>query len=134
MVVYYVVTQKTTGEILRFGQCLITDLPLQIEDSDTEQVLQTSELINGKTHRIVNGDVVPRISIAFNKNTIQSNGTDTATVYLPAGSKLSFDGETTEFISSDTVSFNSTVPGIYNYSIQAPYPYIQITSGFIVCS
>lgn len=125
MTVHFTIYDAETGRIHSSGNCHISDYELQSNlYPDFAIVDQASDIDNDF---VLDGMVIPRPTLAFDKLTINADGLDEANLEgLPDNCEVVIDGET-YIIDEGTLTITSEMPAKYVIEIKA-FPYMDFNA------
>jgi|SRR5690625_5069129 len=113
-----------TGKIVAWGTCPDHTLADQAIRGSVvlEIALDPPEAPWGETHMVLDGELVERPQLSFDKTTIIANGIDAATLAnLPDPCTVLVDGDPHE-IAGGRIEMVTTMPGVYVIEIEDPFP------------
>ena len=122
---YFTVYDAETGRIKASGNCHETDYHLQAElYSGFDIIDQASD--NSKDF-VLDGMVVPRPTLAFDRLIINADGVDEATLTdLPDSCEVVVDGDV-HVVEGGTLTITSEMPAKYAIAIKA-FPYMDFSA------
>lgn len=113
------------GRILRYGLAPDEAAAFQQASAPGETVMLLPEEaeVSDVTHYVLEGEVIERPTLAFDKTEIIADGQDSATLAsLPAPCTVLVDGDPHE-ITGGRIEMVTTMPGVYVIEIEDPFPY-----------
>ncbi len=122
----WIVYDPASGRILRTGRSQTEERALAQADGGAIILGATADDVN---EYVLDGEIVPRPTLAgFDKLTILADDEDVATITLPVGTQVQFDGQTYEIAEGDQdFEFAADVAGSYTIKIFPPWPYYDAT-------
>lgn len=119
----FTIYNPLTGEILRSGSCVESDVELQIQPGEA-LVLGAS---NDVLHYVLNGEIVDRPSFNISKTEIVADDLDEAVIAdLPDPITVTVDGVAYE-VTGGSLAITSPMPATYNIEIDH-WPYLPFST------
>ncbi|MCD2184196.1 hypothetical protein [Rhizobium sp. GN54] len=122
----YSIYYPETGEVMCCGMCSPADSVANQLDGWPDHYVY-SEAVDGETHYMVEGAPAPRPELACASSySVTADAQDEVTIALPAGTAITFQGETS-VTDGDDFAFTTDIPGTYVFRLTPPFPFIPLT-------
>lgn len=114
----FTIYEPTTGQILRSGACIASDLELQLQEGEALVLGSSDDL----THYVLDGEIVDRPTFSISKTEIVADDVDEAVIAnLPDPVTITVDGVPYE-VAGGTLAITSPMPAAYKIEIDH-WPY-----------